>query len=127
MKIRNGFVSNSSSSSFVILGDRISIDELDTSKLNKGEEFVAFGAYGEYGKDLLYLNEKMIELILENKDKFEEMEFIKAYYNGGDEYGEDIDLSKLPQKAKIWCGESGHPLCDDYDLKEYYINEDPEW
>ena len=34
MKIRNGFVSNSLSSSFVILGVKVNIDEIDVNDLN---------------------------------------------------------------------------------------------
>ena len=43
MKIRSGFVSNSSSSSFMVIGKRVSADRIDNPKV----KLYAFGEYGE--------------------------------------------------------------------------------
>lgn len=58
MKIRKGFVSNSSSSSFVIIGKKISVEQLKDAKNPK-----LLGDYLSEGKDFVCLTPKMVELL----------------------------------------------------------------
>lgn len=74
MKIRNGFVSNSSSSSFIINFDN-QIKELDDLikiiEENPDKEIIAF----EYWGSIFYiLTDEMKQFILNNKDTLEDLE-----------------------------------------------------
>lgn len=125
MKIRKGFVSNSSSSSYVIIGERINFKDIDFSKLKNDEKYLALGGaeYFEYGKTVFYFNQEMIGFIKKNADKFEDFnfEFIKAVYEAEECNGDLLTLNEnhLQKNLKIWAGECDqHTPYSVMDLKE---------
>jgi hypothetical protein len=68
MKIRTGFVSNSSSSSFLLTGELINIDNII---LNKNDKFVAIGEYLYDGLDIIVIdNYFKLVMVLETTEHF---------------------------------------------------------
>ena len=69
MKIRSGFVSNSSSSSFAIAGIYIgNFNNIDKIIFDNTKTYIMLCNYLEEGKDIIYLNEKLIKFFIDNKD-----------------------------------------------------------
>lgn len=98
MKIRQGFVSNSSSSSFVVFGKTIRYNEI-TSELIKNKKIYAVSE-GECcdGMDVFPINQTMFDLYIKYGGKLD-FYYVDAMINGdgivpkSDIVGDDIEVS----------------------------------
>ena len=125
MKIRAGFVSNSSSSSFIIIGKGLDIRDV-TSKMIEEKEIIAMGGDVYEGEDVFQIS------------NVEELAFLKALknlntgvsftivdsllYETNDCCG-SIDVEKFPKTGKInfYTGNVDHSASDSIEtLKERY-------
>lgn len=75
MKIRNGFVSNSSSSSFILKSDGVTLDKKGTlewikNSENRGKQLLVIGEQMYEGDDIFYLDGIKENLILEHEERF---------------------------------------------------------
>ena len=95
MKTRNGFVSNSSSSSFVMIGSKIDNDEIKSKLGWVKSETAAFDDGWEF------IQRKMYEL---NLDYFYEEDLIGYVIANGDDSdfgGPEISISDVVEKSKF--------------------------
>ena len=75
MKFRNGFVSNSSSSSFILKSDGVTLDKKRTVEWlknpeNRNKNILVIGEEMGEGDDIFYLSDSMKEFILEHEERF---------------------------------------------------------
>ena len=73
MKIRNGFVSNSSSSSFILGCSNAPLNRAQTVeylKTNPGANILVVGASISDGDDIFFLDKRMIDFILDHEERF---------------------------------------------------------
>jgi hypothetical protein len=99
MKIRRGFVSNSSSSSFVMIYKDINVDEITENDFNN-ENYKILASTGVYGEGQVMCavkDQEMFDLlkkVIESENTEGSIEFYKSYYN--DCYGREVfDIKKL--------------------------------
>ena len=125
MKIRNGFVSNSSSSSFVIAAIPVSINDISKSDLNK-YNYVVEGKELYEGDDIFEIDNLNILYFLKAASKIG-LEFnIYKHYNDK-LINNELDLSVVPKKGKLNLLEleQDYNSCDGYSaLYSRYIYED---
>ena len=69
MKVRKSFISNSSSSSFVLIGNEVGNLWHDEIQFDKNKRYFMFGAYLSDGYDLICLNAKLAEWFKEHHEK----------------------------------------------------------
>lgn len=124
MKIRNGFVSNSSSSSFVIFGIRVNTKELSNEDI-KNNKYTVIGDYFEGGYDVFEIdNEETLKFIKAVETLYKKTPF-RVYKNIAFE-GKN-DLSKLPKEgtAELICGDAEQS--SSYNINRLFENYTSEW
>lgn len=124
MKVRNGFVSNSSSSSFIIFGKTLyNPEEIRLTLSVKKEPIYAIGRYLNDGLDIITVDEDMFNAII-NNDIFRQFQFIYPYkqiYDDGIS-GKKIE-NDLPETFEVFSGEVDYHCTENVeDLIEGYVN-----
>ena len=131
MKIRNGFVSNSSSSSFVILGEEIKLDDIDVNDLHrKSYTYLAETGLQFEANVIAEINSpEMLDLLKraengEFKSIDRDIIAYKAYTYGYEEIPGLIDRDTLPKKFGVYVmtAQQGSPFDDAQELENYYTD-----
>jgi len=128
MKIRNGFVSNSSSSSFVIIGKRLSAKEAD-EKLSSGNSITVRGKTLSDGYDVFTLIPEMRMLIPKSSVYFLHdqygMEFFETYLKIDTDMNLEISRDSLPEKFGVFSFEIDYHSTESVDdFKNRYLDEE---
>ena len=123
MKKRLGFVSNSSSSSFLIIGKEISQDKINEENI---EDIVFESAFsGEYGQimgkfDSMKMFNKYIEHVSNNNDLYHDTTYYHSKFNMFEDEGEmKINPEDIEKGSKAYFGTTDQFVIDcERDLDE---------
>ena len=115
MKIRNGFVSNSSSSSFIIFGKSTNFCNI-TPELIKAKKIYACSYEGYDGVDFFPINQKMFDMYVKYGGSLEFYDVDKVIREGGKVSKDEISGDEMQVFAM---DVSNHTVQED-DLKSYF-------
>ena len=107
MKVRTGFVSNSGSSSFVIIGKKVGNLFTDKLELDDNKEYYVIGAYLCEGIDIIRLDKKLLRWLKEHYEKNDresidsiDGDVIEAVWSMSEPSGNN--LPPIPEGNRIW-------------------------
>jgi len=119
MKIRNGFVSNSSSSSFVLFGISVNANDI-TPVLLKQRQYTVIGSSMEEGTDVFNIdNEEMLAFLKSCENIYGRRSPFSVYEDLG--HGK-IDLSKLPKEGMAYIRGGDATQNGSYDMNSLWEN-----
>ena len=123
MKIRTCFVSNSSSSSCVIIGKRINYKDV-LQIMAEGRDVYVLGDYLCDGSDLFKLTEEMANAAKRNRWDIGAASFWEVY-----EYGEEISLENAPRDMVAFGMELDYHTTEGLDEfnRRYIDNNEDSW
>ena len=119
MKTRNGFVSNSSSSSFVILGKKLFDIEEATDAVHAGKDVRAIGTCLSDGMDIFKVSPGMIKLIKEFDVK---LTCYEAYAAISEEGGNVILPAGVKTLDVFVCNADYHATDSESEFRKRYVN-----
>jgi hypothetical protein len=122
MKIRMGFVSNSSSTSYCVIGEAVKNSDFFDGKIPWEEGMIIMGGYNGDGELVQNLDEQMYNVLLKSvvtpacKDSITIVRRARFYDSG-------TTLGVQDPKAKVYAGECTINTCRDInDFEDAYIN-----
>ena len=107
MKVRTSFVSNSSSSSFVVVGRTVGNVFAGDVNLEQGKKYVMIGRQLRDGVDLVMLNNRLLKWFRENAGACEgefDGDVIETEYMESEAFGDP--LPAIPEGNRIWVVEA---------------------
>jgi hypothetical protein len=115
MKIRNGFVSNSSSSSFIVFGKSIQYSQITTELIGDNKIYAMSYNYCGDGADFFPINQEMFDLFQKHGGELEFYEVEECFAEGG-----VLDKSKIKgDKIEVFAMDRDYHSVPDGDVAEF--------